>query len=160
MSIPITQKQFIRALLEKEKGSIIIGSLGTISRDLKELDNGKNTVILVRGNMGGSLGISLGYALNTKKKVINLIGDGSLLMKMGSMATILKYKPKNLKIIILNNNSHESCGGQETNFKYAKDWVSKFCRVIDVNKESRKDLKRPLMTAVQIKNAFQEKIIL
>ncbi len=120
----ITQKEFIKDLLEKEKGSVIIGSLGTISHDLKELNNGNNEIYLVKGNMGGSLGVSLGYALSTKKKVINLIGDGAFLMKLGSLATIAKFHPKNLKIIVLNNNCHNSCGGQPTNLRFLIKWLN------------------------------------
>ena len=91
----MTQKEFLGSL---SKNAVIIGSLGTISYDLKDLPF-KNKV-LVKGGMGCVMGIGLGYALNTRKKVIVVIGDGSFLMKMGSMATILKYLPKNLKIYI------------------------------------------------------------
>ena len=116
-----TQKEFILKLLKRNKGAIIIGSLGTISKDLVEL-GGKN-IIPVKGAMGCCLGLGLGYALNTKKKVIVLVGDGSLLMKMGSISTILRYKPKNLKVIVLNNNCYASCGGQETNFNFVKKYI-------------------------------------
>lgn len=118
MSIAITQKQFIKNLLNREKGKIILGSLGTISNDLEELDNGNNTIIKIRGAMGVILGIGLGYAMNTKKKVIVLVGEGSFLMHLGSIATINKYRPKNLKVVILNNGKYASCGGQKNNYDY------------------------------------------
>jgi len=107
--------------LKRNKEAIIVGSLGTISYDLKEISHKHK--IIIKGAMGCVMGVGLGIALNTDKKVIVLIGDGSFLMKMGSMATILRYKLKNLKVIILNNNSYKSCGGQETNFKYIKKYV-------------------------------------
>ena len=110
------QRIFISQLLRKNKDAIIVGSLGTISRDLLEIKS-KNWIVPVKGAMGCVMGIGLGMALSQEKKVIVLIGDGSFLMKMGSISTILKHHPKNLKIIILNNNKYESCGGQKTNYK-------------------------------------------
>jgi len=92
---------------------MFIGSLGTISKDLTDLGIG----IAIRGAMGCVMGIGLGMALNTKRKVIVLIGEGSFLMHLGSIATINKYRPNNLKVIILNNNKYASCGGQKNNFE-------------------------------------------
>ena len=114
----MTQKQFLLKLLKENKKTIIIGSLGTISKDLLELDNKQNCIIPIKGAMGCSLGFALGYAMNTKHKVILLIGEGSLLMKAGSISTINRYRPKNLKVIVLNNGKYASCGGQKNNFKY------------------------------------------
>jgi phosphonopyruvate decarboxylase len=112
----MTQKELILKLL-KNKGSTIIGSLGTISRDLLELDNGNNCILPIKGAMGCSLGFALGYAMGVKHKVILVIGEGSLLMKLGSLSTINKYKPKNLKVIIINNSKYASCGGQKNNYE-------------------------------------------
>ena len=95
----MTQKEYLSSLLKRNKEAIIVGSLGTISYDLKEISHKHK--IIIKGAMGCVMGVGLGIALNTDKKVIVLIGDGSFLMKMGSMATILRYKLKNLKVIIL-----------------------------------------------------------
>lgn len=110
-----SQKQFVLNLSRRNPDAVIIGSLGTISKDLVE--SGHKNVIPVKGAMGCVLGVGLGYAMNSDKKVIVLIGDGAFLMKMGSVATILHHKQKNLSIYIINNNRYESCGGQETYFK-------------------------------------------
>ena len=93
-----------------------MGSLGTISNDLQDIPH--NHKILVKGAMGCVIGVGLGIALSIKGKVVVIIGDGACLMKVGSLATVNKYKPKNLDIIVLINNKFNSCGGQETNFKY------------------------------------------
>ena len=114
----MTQKALILKLLQQNKGATIIGSLGTISRDLLELDNGQNCILPIKGAMGCVMGVGLGYAMAVKHKVIVLIGEGSFLMKLGSIATINKYKPKNLKIIILNNRRYASCGGQKNNYDF------------------------------------------
>lgn len=110
----MTQRALMLKLLKKNRDAIIIGSLGTISKDLEEIPHKHK--ILIRGAMGCVMGVGLGYALSSKKKVIVIVGEGSFLMKLGSIATINKYKPKNLKVIILNNGKYASCGGQKNNF--------------------------------------------
>jgi len=101
-------------LCENNKSAIIVGSIGTISYDLGTIEHPNK--VLIKGAMGAALGCGLGMALNTLKKVIVVIGDGSYLMKLGSMATINKFNPENLRVIVVNNNSYKSCGGQETYF--------------------------------------------
>ena len=115
------QKGFLSSLCLSNPNAVIVGSIGSISVDLKDIPH-KNK-ILVKGFMGGVLGIGLGYALGTSKEVIVVIGDGAFLMKMGGMATILKYAPKNLKVYVLNNGVYKSCGGQETMFSTIKDII-------------------------------------
>ena len=48
------------------------------------------------------------------KKVIVIDGDGSLLMRMGSLSTNASYGPENLLHIVLDNGIHDSTGGQDT----------------------------------------------
>lgn len=117
----MTQKEFLTNLLKDNQDSVIIGSIGSICYDLTDIPHPNK--ILVRGAMGSVLGIGLGYALNSKKNVIVIIGDGSFIMKMGSMATIEKYNLPNLKIYIMQNNCYKSCGGQENNFKSIKNII-------------------------------------
>ena len=112
----MTQSDYILKLLKKNKEAIIVGSLGSISKDLKDMPHDHK--VLVKGAMGCAMAVGLGIALNTDRKVIVLIGEGSYLMKLGSISTINRYKPKNLKIIIIRNDCYASCGGQTNNFKW------------------------------------------
>lgn len=127
----MTQSAFIAKLLDENKDAVIIGSLGTICYDLDKITHPNK--ILVRGAMGSVLGIGLGYALNTDKQVIVLIGDGSFLMKMSCMATILKYRPQNLRVIIIDNGCFKSCGGQLTNFSEIKGSLDPFFEVFTLS---------------------------
>lgn len=111
----MTQSEFFLGFLNNNRNAIIVGSLGTISKDLEAIPHKHK--ILVKGAMGCVMGIGLGIALNTKRKVFVFIGDGAFLMKLGSLATIEKYAPKNLEIIVLDNGHHASCGGQPTNLR-------------------------------------------
>lgn len=129
------QKTLLLNLLGKNKNAIFVASLGTISYDLKEIqkEEGMFPCYFVPGAMGCVLGIGLGLALNTKKKVVVFIGDGSFLMKLGSIATILKYRPKNLEVHVIQNNSFASTGNQEINFPYVMQYIPPFFKIHHVN---------------------------
>ena len=66
------------------------------------------------GGMGHSSMVALGYSVNSKKQTFCLDGDGSALMHLGSLRTLGYFGGIKLKHILLNNNSHESVGGQIT----------------------------------------------
>jgi thiamine pyrophosphate-dependent acetolactate synthase large subunit-like protein len=109
------QNEFLRILCLSHPDFTIIGSIGTISYDLARIDHKKK--ILIKGAMGAALGCGLGYALaQPKEKVVVVIGEGSLLMHLGSISTILKHNLPNLKVLIINNGQYASCGGQSNNF--------------------------------------------
>lgn len=91
----------------------IIATTGKCGRELFTINDRPQHLYQV-GSMGGASGMALGVALNTEKPVIVLDGDGALLMKMGSLATIGAYAPKNLLHIVLDNGVHDSTGGQAT----------------------------------------------
>lgn len=126
----MTQKKFISNLLQKNPDAIIIGSLGTICYDLKEIEHPNK--ILITGAMGCAMGVALGYALNSTKEVICIIGDGSYLMKAGSASTIMAYQPENLKVYIMDNRKYASTGGQTINFTPSLVPRSPFFKVIKV----------------------------
>lgn len=114
---------FIEKLLDSiNKDTKIISSTGYISRELyqirkkKQINMGKDFYMV--GGMGHSSSVALGFSLKSaRKQVVCLDGDGAALMHLGAMANIGNYGKHNLKHIILNNNSHESVGGQKTNME-------------------------------------------
>src|SRR5256712_13119419 len=66
------------------------------------------------GFMGGASSLGLGLALATpKRRVIVFDGDGSLLMQLGSLATIAGAKPRNLTHLRLQNGVYHTSGAQE-----------------------------------------------
>tara|TARA_B110000238_G_scaffold144479_1_gene155829 strand:+ start:609 stop:1736 length:1128 start_codon:yes stop_codon:yes gene_type:complete len=101
-----------------KKNFKIVATTGMISRELYEIrreknDNNHNDFLTV-GSMGHASQIALGICLNSKKKIICLDGDGAFLMHMGGISTIGNLRLKNFIHIILNNESHDSVGGQPT----------------------------------------------
>ena len=114
---------FLKTLLETlEKDTKVISSTGYNSRELIYLrDKYKikdSRDFYMVGGMGHTVSVALGYSLSSKKKTLCIDGDGSLLMHLGSIKTAGTFADKNFKYILLNNNSHDSVGGQNT---YAND---------------------------------------
>lgn len=94
--------------------NLIVATTGKIGRELFSCGHSANQIYIV-GGMGCASAIGLGISLCLKKRtVVVLDGDGAALMKMGTLATIGHYHPKNLIHIILDNEAHESTGGHPT----------------------------------------------
>jgi thiamine pyrophosphate-dependent acetolactate synthase large subunit-like protein len=67
------------------------------------------------GSMGLTSSIALGLALaQPSRRVVALDGDGSLLMNLGSLATIACSAPENLVLVVLDNEQYGTTGGQRT----------------------------------------------
>ena len=66
------------------------------------------------GFMGGASSLGLGLALaRPERRVIVFDGDGSLLMQLGSLATIAGAAPRNLTHLIFKNGVYHTSGAQE-----------------------------------------------
>ena len=77
----------------------------------KKNKNGKDFYLV--GGMGHAASVAVGVANKKKEKVICLDGDGSLIMHMGSLATIGFFRNKNFIHFLFNNGVHESVGAQK-----------------------------------------------
>ncbi|MCK5852025.1 phosphonopyruvate decarboxylase [bacterium] len=111
----ISREEAIKIISETvSPGTRIISTTGKPSRELLMLNDSERNFYTV-GSMGCAASISLGLALEKPKtNFVCLDGDGAVLMKMGTLATIGKYKPKNLVHICLDNGAYESTGAQAT----------------------------------------------
>lgn len=66
------------------------------------------------GFMGGASSLGLGIALaRPERRVIVFDGDGSLLMQLGSLATIAGAAPRNLVHLVFKNGVYHTSGSQE-----------------------------------------------
>ncbi|MDC0480908.1 phosphonopyruvate decarboxylase [Candidatus Pelagibacter sp.] len=115
----LDKELFFKTLLENlKKNTKIISSTGYNSRELMyirkkyKFNNTKDFYMV--GGMGHTSSVALGYSLSSKNKTICIDGDGSLLMHLGSIKTAGTFANKNFKYILLNNNAHDSVGGQST----------------------------------------------
>ncbi len=101
----------LKALVTNEP---VIASLGHPAYDLFEAgDRPEN--FYTWGSMGLASSIGLGLAMaQPERRVIVLDGDGSLLMNLGSLATIATVAPANLIVIVWDNELYGTTGGQPT----------------------------------------------
>ena len=115
----LDKETFFKTLLEiTDNKSKIISSTGYNSREIMHIRQKyqlrKSQDFYMVGGMGHTASVALGYSLTTKKKTICIDGDGSLLMHLGSIKTAGTFASKNFKYVLLNNNTHDSVGGQST----------------------------------------------
>lgn len=92
---------------------VVICNLGFPAKELFYIKHQPSNFYML-GSMGMALPIGLGVALTSKKDVVVIDGDGSLLMNPGSLATTAYFSPKNLTIFAIDNGSYGSTGDQPT----------------------------------------------
>jgi thiamine pyrophosphate-dependent acetolactate synthase large subunit-like protein len=73
--------------------------------------------------MGGAIPLALGLALaQPRREVIVVSGDGSLLMSLGSLVTVISARAANLTMVLLDNGIYEVTGRQRTPATTAVDY--------------------------------------
>ncbi|TKD70934.1 phosphonopyruvate decarboxylase [Pseudalkalibacillus hwajinpoensis] len=98
----------------KDNQTVQLATTGKTGRELYDLEDAPNNLYMV-GSMGCVSSIGLGLALTRREKsVIAIDGDGALLMRLGNLPTNGYCSPPNLLHILLDNNVHDSTGGQQT----------------------------------------------
>ncbi len=104
----------IKEIVKTLKDEIVVCNLGAPSRELYHAkDRDRNFYML--GSMGLASSIALGLAIsNPKEKIICIDGDGSILMNLGSLATIANSTTMNYSLIVIDNSSYGSTGDQQT----------------------------------------------
>ncbi|MFH1644756.1 MAG: thiamine pyrophosphate-dependent enzyme [bacterium] len=107
--------QILEKLTElKDEKTVFISSTGFTSRELYEVRDDEQNFYMV-GSMGCASSIGLGLSLvQQNKEIVVIEGDGSLLMRLSSLQTNAFYSLGNMLHIVLDNNAHESTGGQKT----------------------------------------------
>jgi sulfopyruvate decarboxylase subunit beta len=92
---------------------LIVANIGYPARELfAAADRPGNFYML--GSMGLASSLGLGLAVSQPQRVCILDGDGSVLMNLGSLATIAHHAPDNFCLIIVDNKVYGSTGGQPT----------------------------------------------
>ena len=83
------------------------------------------------GSMGLCSSIALGMALSTNEQIISLDGDGSLLMNMGTIATIGRELPPNLIVVVWDNEEWGQTGHQPSHTAKGTDLeqVARSCNI-------------------------------
>jgi thiamine pyrophosphate-dependent acetolactate synthase large subunit-like protein len=102
----------------------VIGGIGYTNFDLWAAGQRPQNFYML-GSMGLAAPIALGVALaQPHRKVIALEGDGSILMQLGSLATIGGRRQTNLAVVIMDNGTYQITGGQITSTELGADIVA------------------------------------
>ena len=88
--------------------------MGAVAAELQSIGHRSNFFYLQHA-MGLASSMGLGIALcRPDRQVIVLDGDGSVLMNLGGLTTLARYKPTNLVHVVFDNESLLSVGGFPT----------------------------------------------
>lgn len=99
--------------LEAE-GRVVVTIMGAVAAELQGLGH-RASFFYLQHAMGIASSVGLGIALcRPELKVIVLDGDGSLLMNLGGLTTLARYRPRNLIHVVFDNESLLSVGGFPT----------------------------------------------
>jgi len=104
----------LQAIYFELQDRIVVTIMGAVAAELYSLGHRENFFYLEHA-MGLASSMGLGIALSMPEhQVIVLDGDGSLLMNLGTLSTMARYKPDNLLHIVFDNESLLSVGGFPT----------------------------------------------
>jgi sulfopyruvate decarboxylase subunit beta len=103
----------LRAIAEHRGAAVVVPTM-TTSPAWRLIAPDDLSVTCV-GFMGGASSLGLGIALaQPDRRVIVLDGDGSLLMQLGSLATVAGAAPRNLTHLLFKNGVYHTSGSQAT----------------------------------------------
>jgi len=94
--------------------AIVVTIMGAVAAELQSIGHRPNFFYLQHA-MGLASSMGLGIALaKPDRKVVVFDGDGSILMNLGGLTTLARYRPKNLVHVVFDNESLLSVGGFPT----------------------------------------------
>lgn len=112
--ITLERRAVVKALLKERGDALLVTGLGSSTWDAAAAGDDACNFYLWAA-MGGAAMIGLGLALaQPKRRVLVITGDGEMLMGLGSLATIGVQQPRNLSIVVLDNEHYAETGMQET----------------------------------------------
>lgn len=112
----ISRKSIFEYLRQRSDNAYYFVGLGYNSRDFYYFFKEKGNVLYVTGAMGYVSAIALGFAKNNNdnNKIVIIDSDGALLMHMENLSMLGQSKLKNIIHIVLDNNSYNTTGEQQT----------------------------------------------
>jgi sulfopyruvate decarboxylase subunit beta len=104
----------LRAIYGELDDAIVVTIMGAVAAELQSIGHRPNFFYLQHA-MGLASSMGLGIALSRpERKVVVFDGDGSVLMNLGGLTTLARYKPTNMVHVIFDNESLLSVGGFPT----------------------------------------------
>lgn len=104
----------LEAFRQVRADQIVVTTMGA-AREWHKLSQHPLDLNYFPSSMGQAPSIALGLALaQPKREIVLFNGDGSLLMNLGCLVTIVAAGVKNLTVIVVDNGVYEVTGGQQT----------------------------------------------
>jgi sulfopyruvate decarboxylase subunit beta len=110
----MTRLEALRAVYDRLHGSAVVTIMGAVAAELQSIGHQPNFFYLQHA-MGLASSVGLGIALSKPHlPVVVFDGDGSVLMNLGGLSTLARYRPPNLLHVVFDNESLLSVGGFPT----------------------------------------------
>jgi thiamine pyrophosphate-dependent acetolactate synthase large subunit-like protein len=117
----LKRREVVTALLADRGDLLVVAGLGATAWDVAAVEDHPHDFPLW-GAMGGAAMVGLGLAFaQPSRKVLVITGDGEMLMGMGSLATIAAARPRNLRVVVIDNERYAETGGQRTHTAFSAD---------------------------------------
>jgi len=110
----MTRLDALKAIYPRLEQNVVVTIMGAVAAELQSIGHRSNFFYLQHA-MGLASSMGLGIALaRPERQVIVLDGDGSVLMNLGGLTTLARYRPANLLHVVFDNESLLSVGGFPT----------------------------------------------
>jgi sulfopyruvate decarboxylase subunit beta len=104
----------LRSVYDRLTDRVVITIMGAVAAELQAIGHRPNQFYLQHA-MGLASSMGLGVALTRPElSVVVFDGDGSVLMNLGGLTTLARYRPRNLVHVVFDNESLLSVGGFPT----------------------------------------------
>jgi thiamine pyrophosphate-dependent acetolactate synthase large subunit-like protein len=121
----LKRREVVKVLLHNRGELLVVAGLGAPAYDLAAAGGENPMDFPLWGGMGGAAMLGMGLAMaQPNHQVLVLTGDGEMLMGLGSLATIATQGPKNLHILVLDNEAYGETGDQPTQTGMGLDLVA------------------------------------
>ena len=114
LNYSLHRREVVAALLEQRGDMAVVAGLGAPAWDCTAAGDNPLTFPLW-GAMGGAAMMGLGLAIaQPGRRVLVVTGDGEMLMGLGALASIGVQQPRNLAVVVLDNERYGETGMQVT----------------------------------------------
>ncbi|MSQ06947.1 MAG: phosphonopyruvate decarboxylase [Dehalococcoidia bacterium] len=121
MASQVSRIDALRLIAQEFPHDPVVLTCGATCREMAAADRRANHLYVV-DSMGLVSSIVLGLSLGLEQeasperphRVVGVEGDGGMLMNLNALATIGYLQPRNLLLIVLDNQAYASTGGQKT----------------------------------------------
>ena len=123
MSKVVTRTAFLTELANRRRDEVVVTTMGVV-RPWGLISDEPLDFASADSAMGHAADFALGIALaRPRRRVICLNGDGSMLMSLGTLVTVIASGVDNLVLVVMENRTYEITGNQSIPGNTTTDFV-------------------------------------